>query len=151
MTTTAAPERTTTVDALQTALAQVGRQMRARLSDSDPATLGVVNVLATQGPQRASALAETLHLDASTVSRHVRALETSGHVVRGEDPEDRRAALLSITPLGRCQLDLCLHRRASLVATATAEWPAGDISTLARLLERFAEDLGQLPLNQETL
>jgi len=126
--------------------------MRARLSpDSDPATLGVVHALATQGPQRASAVAETLHLDASTVSRHVRALEACGHVVRGEDPEDRRASLLSVTPLGRGHLDACLDRRTSLVARATAEWPAADISTLARLLERFAEDLGELPPTLETL
>lgn len=138
--------------ALQLAFTHVGRQMRARLAPhGDPATVSLLQVLASEGPLRSSAVAELLHLDASTVSRHVRALETAGWLARTEDPADRRAALLSVTASGQAFLGDCLDRRSALVRTATTTWSDEDVTLLAGLLERLAQDLGELPSRQETL
>ena len=46
----------------------------------------------------ASSLAAALHLDLSSVSRQVAALEREGWVLREPDPADSRAALLELTP-----------------------------------------------------
>jgi DNA-binding MarR family transcriptional regulator len=142
--------RSTPEEALQLAFANVGREFRARLTrDGDPAAVTLLQTLELHGPLRSSAIAEVLRLDASTVSRQVNALETASLVARSQDRDDRRAALVSLTPKGRQWLGECLARRCALIRAATRNWPADDRRSLARLLERFADDLSRVPASQE--
>jgi DNA-binding MarR family transcriptional regulator len=60
-----------------------------------------VDRLTKVGPMTLNALAETLHLDKSTVSRVVDGLEEKGHVRRRRHPVDGRALLLEATAKGR--------------------------------------------------
>lgn len=90
---------------------------------------------------RVADLADGCGLDASTASRHVRTLEDAGLLVRMGDPDDRRAARLSLTPTGQQALDLALRVRAALVARATEHWSGADRRRLADLLGRLSEDL----------
>jgi DNA-binding MarR family transcriptional regulator len=53
--------------------------------------------LGEHGPIRPSLLADHLHLDLSTVSRQLAALEAQGWVDRKRDADDRRAFLVAIT------------------------------------------------------
>lgn len=90
---------------------------------------------------RVADLADGCGLDASTASRHVRTLEDAGLLARVGDPEDRRAARLSLTPAGQNALDAALRVRADLISRATAHWSEPDRRRLAELLGRLSDDL----------
>lgn len=59
-----------------------------------------MEILAKQGVMRLQSLAEQLRLDKSTSSRVVESLVKKAYVTRIENPEDRRAVLLSLTGEG---------------------------------------------------
>jgi DNA-binding MarR family transcriptional regulator len=107
----------------------------------EPALQYVLYIVNCAGPLRLSDLAEQVQLDVSTVSRHARALETSGYLHRTVDPVDRRAAQLSVTPAGRQVLDDAFARRRAALDAALADWPQDDLHTLERLLNQLADDL----------
>lgn len=65
-----------------------------------------IDVLDRRGPLMLNQLAAELRLDKSTASRVAAALEEKGYVSRDEDPADRRALRLRLTPRGEG-----LHRR----------------------------------------
>ena len=92
-------------------------------------------------PVRQGALADVLHADPSTVSRHVAALVDRGLVRRVADESDGRASRLVITDAGHTALqDLCAERESHL-DTVTARWDADDLATFTRLFGRLIDDL----------
>lgn len=93
--------------------------------------------LAQDGPSRLTALAHAFELDLSTVSRQVQALQAGGLVARATDPADRRAVLLTLTPLGRQVVQSCRTRRHERLVTVLDAWPAEDREVFGRLLARF--------------
>lgn len=109
--------------------------------DLDRAGYAVLLRLIDGGPQRLSALAETLLADPSTVSRHISVLVGRGLVERSPDPADGRASLLSVTEPGRTRAMAVRRRQLRVVDTVVAEWTAADREQLAVLLARFASDL----------
>jgi DNA-binding MarR family transcriptional regulator len=131
---------------------QIGKRMRQRQpgDEVDPATVPVLHVLSCFGAIRLSDLAHRMHLDASTVSRHVRQLEERGLVSRAVDPDDRRASRVEITELGGKALDASFEQRERLIGRAISSWPAEDLQTLQRLATRFVADLNT-DLNAGTL
>jgi DNA-binding MarR family transcriptional regulator len=96
--------------------------------------------LAHEGPMRASALAETMHSDPSTVSRQVAALVRDGLVERQADPVDGRASIL--VPTAKADTVLADHeqRRITHFAAMLADWSDSDLQQFAQLLHRFTED-----------
>jgi MarR family 2-MHQ and catechol resistance regulon transcriptional repressor len=60
-----------------------------------------LETLVRQGEKTLNDLAAQLHLDKSTASRVVDALERKGYVTRRPHPDDRRALLLEATAAGR--------------------------------------------------
>ena len=94
--------------------------------------------IAERGELRLSDLAQLMTLDVSTASRQVRGLEDAGLVVRRGDPEDRRAALLGLTPDGERALQIQLEARTGLLEDAMADWTDQDRDTLRLLLSRLA-------------
>jgi DNA-binding MarR family transcriptional regulator len=93
------------------------------------------------GPVRQGALAEIMHADPSTVSRHVTTLVERGLVRRVADDSDGRASRLVITDAGHTALqELCTEREARL-DQATAGWDTDDLATFARLFGRLLDDL----------
>jgi DNA-binding MarR family transcriptional regulator len=97
-------------------------------------------VLATEGPQRTTALAEAVHSDTSTVSRQVGALVRHGLVERQADPADGRACLLAATPAGLSCFDHQRRARTVQIADVLAQWTSADLNTVAALLERLNTD-----------
>lgn len=122
---------------------QIGKRMRLRHpgDEVDAATIPILHVLTCTGPVRLSDLAQRLHLDASTVSRHARQLEERGLIARTDDPDDRRAARVAITELGSKVLSSCFDARKQRLAQALASWSTGDRHTLQRMATRFVADL----------
>ncbi len=130
-------------DELHVAFIRLFRRLKrmSTMGGLDPSLAGVLHEVACSAPIRVSALADTLHLDQSTVSRHVRSLEQLGLVERSGDPEDRRAALLSPTAAGEDRLATIHSHRRALFRSATAGWSDDDRTQLARLIDRLAQDL----------
>lgn len=96
--------------------------------------------LASEGPQRTTALAETVRCDTSTVSRQVGALVRHGLVERQADPADGRACLLAATQHGRDRLELYRQARVAEVARLLAHWSPADLHAAIDLLDRLNTD-----------
>jgi DNA-binding MarR family transcriptional regulator len=105
----------------------------------DRATYLLLVHLVKDGARRAGALAETVHLDPSTVSRQVAQLVRLGLVERVADPADGRATLLVATDEGHRVFDENRQLRNRRIAALMADWSDDDRHMFARLLARFTE------------
>lgn len=130
-------------DDLLLALTRLGRALKTAGASEriDPAVVPVLHAVGCGQASRVSELADVLNLDASTVSRHVRALVDGGHLARTDDPADRRASRLALTTEGSAFLDGALRRKAARLADATAGWPPTDVVALVQLVDRLTTSL----------
>jgi DNA-binding MarR family transcriptional regulator len=103
-------------------------------------------VLATDGPQRTTALADAVHSDTSTVSRQVGTLVRHGLVERQADPADGRACLLAATDTGLRCYAAQRTARAGEMADVLGGWSSDDLRTVATLLERLNADFEKYEL-----
>ena len=94
-----------------------------------------------RGPLRLSALASELTLDASTVSRHVRSLESAGLLERAADPEDGRAFQVALSPEGAARIEEAACRRRDLIGSLLADWSVQDREDMRRLLHQLTLSL----------
>jgi DNA-binding MarR family transcriptional regulator len=118
--------------------------IKARLAvgpEADHSPLFLLVKLVRSGRQRASALAELVGADPSTVSRQVASLVKAGFVRREADPDDGRACLLVPTDLGRAKVDEYAHRRAAAMAPLVRDWSAQDRAEFLRLLRRYVTSI----------
>ena len=113
----------------------------AKNDSGDRAALVLLFPLVRLGPLRQGALAELVHADPSTVSRHVAALVERGLVQRVADESDGRASRLHVTDAGHAALDAFRRDRDNHFAQVTARWDVADLATLTTLLGRFLDDL----------
>lgn len=121
-------------------------RLKRRAGDPESAArMFLLSHVDRHAPVRATDLAEHVGLDLSTVSRHLRALEDDGLVVRSPDPDDRRAARLELSAEGHAALARALRARAEAVAAATTSWTPTDLTNLEQLLARLADDLENTP------
>ena len=93
------------------------------------------------GPKRVSALAECVHSDVSTVSRQASAMAQHGLVEKLPDPEDRRAAVLSLTPEGTALLERLRTQRGEWFRSMLQDWEQSEAEQFITLLDRFADAL----------
>jgi DNA-binding MarR family transcriptional regulator len=93
------------------------------------------------GPLRQSALADLVHADRSTVSRHVTSLVEQGLVRRDADESDGRASVLVITDAGRAQLDRLRAEREAYLREVTADWTDDELSTFTTLFDRLLDGI----------
>lgn len=131
---------------LQLSLA-VGRRLRARL-EGDPVEWSQATLLFTlkrRGALRLGDLADSLRLDASTVSRHVQQLADRDFISREPDPIDGRACILAITDAGLDALKTTFDQRRSTLTAAMSEWDDADRDRLRHDLVRLTSSLGALP------
>ena len=115
--------------------------LKAGQSAENRAALFLLFPLERLGPLRQGALAELVHADPSTVSRHVSSLIERGLVHRIADETDGRASRLVVTDAGRTAMAQVRAEREAHLARATADWSAADLATLARLFGRLLDDL----------
>lgn len=93
------------------------------------------------GPMRTKALAESVGVDPSTVSRQVDELVRMGHVERRADADDGRAIVLAATEKGRETHRRMREQRDRLTARVVAGWDRSDTERLTELMGRLAGDL----------
>lgn len=114
-----------------------GRQWR-RAADSavethglsDATALPLVSIGRMGGEPRQNALAEAVGIEGPSLVRLLDQLETAGLVVRKEDPTDRRAKVLSLTPAGeavvaKMEADLARLRETVFATVSAADLQAG--------------------------
>jgi DNA-binding MarR family transcriptional regulator len=142
-------EPATAEEAVMVTLVRLGRRMRQRLpgEDLEFAAIVLMKALLQRGALRLSSLAESLDLDASTVSRQVRQLEDRGLLERTRDPDDGRASRVSLTEQGKERLVAGAERRRALVGSLLEDWPPEDREHLRHLLTRLLSTLDHDPEN----
>ena len=126
-------------------LSRAIRKAKARLAadagaEVEWATRLLLQVIGTEGPMRASALAASVHSDLSTVSRQSAHLVAEGLLERRADPRDGRASLLALTPAGEEVLAEHARIRAAFFADVLQGWSEADLTQFAALLGRFTAD-----------
>jgi DNA-binding MarR family transcriptional regulator len=116
----------------------------------DRAALVLLFPLVRLGPLRQTALAELVHADPSTVSRHVAELVEQGLVRRVADESDGRASRLLVTEAGHAALDALRRERESHLEHVTSGWDGDDLATLTTLFGRLLDDIAAtLPGNPD--
>ncbi len=91
------------------------------------------------GALRQGALADLVHADRSTISRHVTSLVEQGLVRRVADESDGRASVLVITDAGRAQLDRLRAEREAYLRQVTAGWTDEELTTFTALFDRLLD------------
>jgi DNA-binding MarR family transcriptional regulator len=117
----------------QTRLGGVG-QVR---NSMDRAAYLLLNRLDKEGPMGVKALAASMGIDSSTVTRQVAPLVDTGLVKRTSHPEDGRAVVLQLSPRGQSRLDEVRSSRRQLMAELTQDWAPEEREAFCSLLTRF--------------
>ncbi len=131
----------TPIEGVMHAFTRIGRRLKAKQPGDtiDHSAHIALFVLRCSGALRLSELAARMELDASTTSRHVRALEQLGLVRRSPDPADGRAFRVELTEQGIEQWEDNARRRMELLSTALEGWSEDDVKTFGELMTRFAD------------
>lgn len=117
----------------QTRLGGVG-QVR---NSMDRAAYLLLNRLDKEGPMGVKALAASMGIDSSTVTRQVAPLVDTGLVKRTSHPEDGRAVVLQLSPRGQARLEEVRSSRRQLMAELTDDWEPEEREAFCALLTRF--------------
>ena len=117
----------------QTRLGGVG-QVR---NSMDRAAYLLLNRLDKEGPMGVKALAASMGIDSSTVTRQVAPLVDTGLVKRTSHPEDGRAVVLQLSPRGQSRLEEVRSSRRQLMAELTHDWEPEEREAFCSLLTRF--------------
>ncbi len=141
-----AAARRAVVRQLTEQLPRFGRLVHAlkqqlNVENRDRAALVLLYPLCRLGPLRQGTLAELVHADPSTVSRHVATLVEQGLVRRVADETDGRASRLVVTEEGQSALEALRAEREAHLASAIAHWSDDDVATFSTLLGRLLDDL----------
>lgn len=125
---------------------QLTRDMARAFADTEltPARMGVMWVVHHDGPSTQKAIARHLDVSARNVTGLVDALERSGYLVRTAHPADRRAHLVTLTPIGTELMTTAAHEHAALSASLRAAVAPADRAPLERGLDAVTTRLAEL-------
>jgi len=140
------------VDAVLTAsrtlVAVATKSLGAAAKDTTIAQYRALVVLASQGPQRMTGLADALGVTPSTAGRMCDRLVRKKLIRRYRVSADRRVVLVSITPAGKLVVDQATARRRVLIAGILSSLPAATQRSIAEALTAFADAAGERPDSQ---
>jgi DNA-binding MarR family transcriptional regulator len=122
--------------------ALVGITVRALASVSNEVTLPQLRtlvVVATQGPQTVSALADRLDVHASTMTRMCSRLVARGLVARKPSALDRREVVIELTPPGQGLVDEVLGKRRREIDEVVRRMTPEDRDRVVSALELFSQ------------
>ncbi|MGW3499017.1 MarR family winged helix-turn-helix transcriptional regulator [Streptomyces sp. NPDC001020] len=117
----------------QTRLGGVGQARNSM----DRAAYLLLNRLDKEGPMGVKALAASMGIDSSTVTRQVAPLVDTGLVKRTSHPADGRAVVLQLSPRGLSRLDDVRSSRRQFMDELTNDWTPEERQAFCTLLTRF--------------
>ncbi|MGH3439181.1 MAG: MarR family winged helix-turn-helix transcriptional regulator [Sciscionella sp.] len=127
-------------------VSRIGSHLAAREKDGmESAAYALLALLVLEGPRRATALAEAMHSDTSTISRQSAALVRDGLVERTADPVDGRASLLAATEQGERRFAHTRRQRDRRIALMLDGWSQQELHQLIELLGRLITSLEAFP------
>lgn len=85
-------------------------------------------------------VADSLGIEASTASRGVAVVVDAGLVVKAAAPGDQRRVQLELTETGQSMLTQTTERRREMLRGVLEGWSDEDLTTLAAMLGRLADD-----------
>jgi DNA-binding MarR family transcriptional regulator len=109
--------------------------------DVPSSVIAVLGLLSDHGELRLGALAGMLGVDTSVVSRTVAVAVQRGLVLRGPDPRDGRACLLSLTERGVECLAERRNQQLRLLSSVIDTWEPGSAEALLAGLTRLRDGL----------
>jgi DNA-binding MarR family transcriptional regulator len=116
--------------------------------DLSPTDLWLLDGVVRSGPVRIGDIASWQGVDKSTVTAQLHRLTDRGLLVRAADPSDGRAVLVSASASGRALHQTVSSQGARVLAGLLEHWDPADRRDLARLLTRFADELGGGPVRR---
>ena len=149
------------VEELMVALQRLGRLLASRQVASRITTVAGVDVtqqgvtllrvLLREGKQPIAVLATAAAMDLGAVSRQVKLLEDAGALRRSRSSDDGRVALVELTAEGRRIAERIRAVGVQHLEEALRDWSATDERTLARLMQRFVDDLVATPVRPDAV
>ena len=127
--------------ALRTVVGRLSHQLRVPAASQGvtPTRLSALIALERAGELRPSVLAASLGITPASMSRLVESLESEAWVNRGDDPDDGRASLLSLTDGGRSLLARLRGETDSMLADDLAALSPESRSALADAIPVLVE------------
>ncbi|HKU09780.1 MarR family winged helix-turn-helix transcriptional regulator [Sinomonas sp.] len=107
----------------------------------EPGAYGLLMLLQREGPMRVTEIAALIGIGKPSVSRQVALLEQLGLVTKADDPDDRRAQRVALSPAGVAEVQELRSRRLSFFREALGSWDLTDLSQLAGYFSRVNEAL----------
>jgi DNA-binding MarR family transcriptional regulator len=118
------------------------QKYRERAAEFDealqPAGYRTLMELVFLGPTSPTHLADTLGFDKSVLSRQLNQLEELGHVNRSQNPDDRRAVIISATPAAVTRIQALSEGHRDAFRARLATWNPEDVKELSRLLNELS-------------
>lgn len=108
-------------------------------AELQPATWAVLREVLRVGRVQPHALAETMSMDRSAISRHLKDLRERGLVQAERDEQDARATWVSLTPEAAARAEAVIGTRRRGLHERLDAWDPDDLERFAELLERFAD------------
>ena len=107
----------------------------------EPGAYGLLMILRREGPMRVTELAALIGIGKPSVSRQVALLEQLGLVDKEDDPDDRRAQRITLSPAGAAEVNELRRRRLSFFRDALGTWDLADLSQLSEYFTRVNDAL----------
>lgn len=109
--------------------------------DFDDSTIRAIYVVGARGGVLVGEIADTLHVSRPTATKIVTRAETIGLVKRVRSQADGRARMVQLTNFGTRIFEQLVTAGVDMVTAVTENWSQTDQRQLAKLLERFVNDL----------
>ncbi|WP_067564996.1 MarR family winged helix-turn-helix transcriptional regulator [Nocardia acidivorans] len=134
-------DRAEAIEVIQRELTAFARRARGRAAELHPelslVASSILDLVIERDGCLASDLAGHFHLDKSTMSRQVAALERLGYLDREVDPANRRNHVLTATAQGRRVAGAAARSRSAAFADRLRDWDDADIARMADYLVRY--------------
>ena len=108
-------------------------------ADLQPATWAVLREVLRAGRVQPHVLADTMSMDRSAVSRHLKDLRERGLVQTERDEQDARGTWVSLTTEATARAEAVVGERRRSLHDRLAAWDPDELDRFAGLLERFAD------------
>ena len=136
----AVPSDTELADLVDQLIGELWWRVNSELpSELSRTAASILKNLRERGPQRVTVLAAREQVAQPTMSVIIKRLGARGLVQRAVDPDDKRATLVAITPLGLDTLSQRAELRSHWFATRLAHLEVEDRHAVAAAVEKLVE------------